>query len=686
MSQSPLALISPLPSPSSHPPSAAILPAWTSTSTSALLPSSSKPVATSASASASASASTPGLLSAASLEAISTAGASESSSALSPSSSKSKATSRLSSATSSEAASVAASASSPLLPSSFETSAAGSSSSPSLRTPLSSTLEIIKSLANDSVSKLKGEEISRIRPLKEAVWIFEDFITRLQILQKPLAEEEFKIIRNSIFKVAVALEEFALNYGKHQMTGANSSVEINSRKLVLAIQKAYCKNASDFYLGKKELQTSLEVSSRNFANNVSAVVGILYKDLHEVLITDQPNRTITGTTRYLDSGITAVALDPNPEKLQENIILRFRNLKIHEGEKKCMFWSGSSESLGGFSETGCHVVTSKSNSEETVCSCNHLTNFAVLLDYNGIPGLTVEDETIHEIITHVGFCLSIFGILLTIILYSYLTDVWQPLTQIRLSLSLSLGAGQIVFLAGINATENTALCVLTAAFLQYFLMVAFCWMLVEEIYFVLFVVKVYNIGTKMHMYHFISWGLPIIMVSISMSIAAGKNGIESYTSEKYCWLSSRNNLIWIFVTFVAAIEVLNILILVRMIKEMSTLTQPTGEDNHLQQIRLGIKTCAVMIPLLGVTWLFGLLLSSHKALAYLFTIFSSTQGILIFVLHCVRNSQIREQLKRKMNIIFPSAVDHGNSAKKSSQVNPRDASEVRAVEMQSFKE
>ena len=137
MSQSPLALISPLPSPSSHPPSAAILPAWTSTSTSALLPSSSKPVATSASASA------PGLLSAASLEAISTAGASESSSALSPSSSKSKATSRLSSATSSEAASVAASASSPLLPSSFETSAAGSSSSSSLRTPLSSTLEII---------------------------------------------------------------------------------------------------------------------------------------------------------------------------------------------------------------------------------------------------------------------------------------------------------------------------------------------------------------------------------------------------------------------------------------------------------------------------------------------------------------------------------------------------------------
>ena len=116
---------------------------------------------------------------------------------------------------------------------------------------------------------------------------------------------------------------------------------------------------------------------------------------------------------------------------------------------------------------------------------------------------------------------------------------------------------------------SQALCVLAAALLQYFLMAAFCWVLVEGIYSFLFLVKVYNINTKIHMYHFISWGifislvidhckllnrnrfkngrmtsrvaltsfylclgLPIIMVSISISIAAGKDGIKSYTSEK----------------------------------------------------------------------------------------------------------------------------------------------------------
>ena len=108
--------------------------------------------------------------------------------------------------------------------------------------------------------------------------------------------------------------------------------------------------------------------------------------------------------------------------------------------------------------------------------------------------------------------------------------------------------------------------------MQYFLMAAFCWMLIEGIYLYFFVVKVYNINTKMCMYHVISWGkfiilklalvtvimhafgspnmvlsssellrfsslslwvgLPMIMVAISLGIAAGKEGLQSYTSDE----------------------------------------------------------------------------------------------------------------------------------------------------------
>ena len=51
--------------------------------------------------------------------------------------------------------------------------------------------------------------------------------------------------------------------------------------------------------------------------------------------------------------------------------------------------------------------------------------------------------------------------------------------------------------------------------MQYFLMAAFCWMLVEGIYLYLFVVKVYNINTKMHKYHVISWGILIFRLNLS---------------------------------------------------------------------------------------------------------------------------------------------------------------------------
>ena len=56
-----------------------------------------------------------------------------------------------------------------------------------------------------------------------------------------------------------------------------------------------------------------------------------------------------------------------------------------------------------------------------------------------------------------------------------------------------------------------AACVTIAALMQYFFMAAFCWMLIEGIYLYFFVVKVYNINTKMYMYHIISWGRYIIL-------------------------------------------------------------------------------------------------------------------------------------------------------------------------------
>ena len=65
--------------------------------------------------------------------------------------------------------------------------------------------------------------------------------------------------------------------------------------------------------------------------------------------------------------------------------------------------------------------------------------------------------------------------------------------------------------------------------------------------------------------------------------------------------------------------------------------------------RLGIKACLVIIPLLGVTWLFGLLLPVHKAFAYIFTILNSTQVSVEWLLSNIIQSRLNF-LTRRYNI------------------------------------
>ncbi|CAH3165260.1 unnamed protein product, partial [Pocillopora meandrina] len=111
---------------------------------------------------------------------------------------------------------------------------------------------------------------------------------------------------------------------------------------------------------------------------------------------------------------------------------------------------------------------------------------------------------------------------------------------------------------------------------------------------------------------------------------------------------------------------LNTLILVRVIKEMTNLQH--AKDKISEQIRLGVRACVLMIPLLGITWLFGLLSPLHKAFSYIFIMFNSTQGFIIFLLHCVRNSEIRSRFKRRINVVNPT-TDEVTGVKRASQVN-----------------
>ena len=70
---------------------------------------------------------------------------------------------------------------------------------------------------------------------------------------------------------------------------------------------------------------------------------------------------------------------------------------------------------------------------------------------------------------------------------------------------------------------------------------------------------------------------------------------------------------------------INSVLLARVIHEI--LRMQADETSHLERARQGVKACAVLFPLLGLTWVFGVLSVTDAGLVfqYIFTIFNSLQ-------------------------------------------------------------
>ena len=75
-----------------------------------------------------------------------------------------------------------------------------------------------------------------------------------------------------------------------------------------------------------------------------------------------------------------------------------------------------------------------------------------------------------------------------------------------------------------------AICITSAVLTQYFLMAAFCWMLVEGIYFYLFIVKVYNISNRLIVYHVMAWGIVLLSIMTFLIFNADLSYFESVYS------------------------------------------------------------------------------------------------------------------------------------------------------------
>uniref|UniRef100_A0A674K7F7 Adhesion G protein-coupled receptor D1 n=1 Tax=Terrapene triunguis TaxID=2587831 RepID=A0A674K7F7_9SAUR len=287
----------------------------------------------------------------------------------------------------------------------------------------------------------------------------------------------------------------------------------------------------------------------------------------------------------------------------------------------------------------------------SICLCNHLTNFAILMQVVPLK-LTTQHQMVLSSITYIGCSMSIFCLTITLVTFAILSSVSTMRNQryhIHANLSFAILVAQILLLISFQFSPGMVPCKILAILLHFFFLSAFAWMLVEGFHLYSMVIKVFGSEESKHLYYYgIGWGCPLVICIISAASA-----MDCYGESGNCWLSLENGAIWGFVAPALFVIVVNIGILIAVTRVISRISADNYKvHGDANAFKLTAKAVAVLLPILGSSWIFGVLAVNDHAIVfqYMFAIFNSLQGFFIFLFHCLLNSEVRAAFKHKTKV------------------------------------
>ncbi|XP_041443133.1 adhesion G protein-coupled receptor E1 [Xenopus laevis] len=338
--------------------------------------------------------------------------------------------------------------------------------------------------------------------------------------------------------------------------------------------------------------------------------------------------------------VTGSITSQTTENLNSPVTFTLYNLQALDSSQVslCVFWDPK---LSGWSQRGCNITFS--NVSTTVCSCDHLSTFAVIM----APCDIKEDHGLLYI-SHIGLSLSLLCLFLSLLTFILCHSLRSPHTSMLIALCGCLFLGQLIILFGLHQTRFIILCSIIAGCLHYILLCAFCWMTLES---VLLFLTVRNLNAMNYLTSrrshfptacFIGFGVPAVIVTISAAVS-----YEGYGTRKRCWLNL--NLIWSFLGPVCVFITTNTVLLISTVWLLRVkLASLNANISTLKNTRLLTFKALAQLFILGSTWVLGFFQCGTGAIvaSYLFTICNSLQGAFIFLVHCLLNRQVRAEYRK----------------------------------------
>uniref|UniRef100_A0A8C1XGQ4 Adhesion G protein-coupled receptor B1b n=1 Tax=Cyprinus carpio TaxID=7962 RepID=A0A8C1XGQ4_CYPCA len=381
---------------------------------------------------------------------------------------------------------------------------------------------------------------------------------------------------------------------------------------------------------------------------------ILYRNLAPIL-SFQSNSTL------LNSKVVTVTVKPNPGFLSAPVEIDFPHLRNGTVNETCIAWdeSESASLLGSWSVRGCRSVARDSS---TTCVCDGLSTFAVIARPNPDPNM--DKSLLPSVTMIVGCGVSSLTLLLLIIIY---VSVWKYIRSERsvilINFCLSIICSNALILISQTQVRNKVMCALVAAFLHFFFLSSFCWVLTEAWQSYMAVTGRLRNRIIRKRFLCLGWGLPALVVAVSVGFTKAKG----YGTVNYCWLSLEGGLLYSFVGPAAAVVLVNMVIGILVFNK---LVSKDGITDVKLKERAGASlwSSCVVLPLLALTWMSAVLAITDRRSALfqiLFAVFDSLEGFIIVMVHCILRREVQDAVKCRV----VDRKDDGNGDSGSSMQN-----------------
>ncbi|XP_061454867.1 adhesion G-protein coupled receptor G4 isoform X2 [Rhineura floridana] len=334
-----------------------------------------------------------------------------------------------------------------------------------------------------------------------------------------------------------------------------------------------------------------------------------------------------------------------------NIILQHIKQKEADASVHCVFWDFTRNNHhGGWNKTGCQVQHTDPN--YTICNCDHLTHFGVLLDVSR-TSVSDADDKILTLVSYVGCGLSSIFLGLALVVYLSIDKLRGDYpSKILVNHCFALLMLNLTFLLNswLATFHMHALCVTVAVVLHYFLLVTFTWMGLEAIHMYYALIKVFNTYVPRYMLKFFiaGWGIPMLIIATVLVISRDFYGAGSGSPFKlFCWIQDDRVFYISVLAYFCLVFLLNMATFIAVLVQIHTMKakHPGQVDTWSHNLLHDLKRVASLMVLLSLTWGFAFFaLEPLKSFfTYLFAICNTLQGFFIFIFHCLMKENVRKQ-------------------------------------------